>query len=456
MRANRQLRTQLRIQSVLFSVLFLVLVMLLAFLARDYRKEWDVTVTARNTLSQPMLDLLGRLQGPVTFTAYALKRDIAGTNVHKLIEEHMRRYQSAKPDIALRIIDPREEPKQAEAAGIRAENELVIEYRKRVEHLPLGELGNEQSVANALMRLARGSESLILALEGHGERRLDGPAANDLAKFGRYLQQNGFRLNTLSLVLAQDVPANASLLVIASPQIDVQAAEVEKIQRYVRSGGNILWLIDPGPLHGLDPLAETLGLVLTPGTIVDLASPRPNGPPVFATATPGSSGRHAVTAALRYNTTFPYARQIDTAESEDWQITPLIEVAQRGWVEVGKLDDQPTFDAAHDLRGPVNIAAAFQRAVGDRQQRVLVVGCGSFLSNTYLGNGGNLQLGMAMVNWLASEDDLVSIDPRPAADSRIEIDQMRLYATALFFLLVLPFAFALSGVIVWWRRRNAT
>ena len=130
MRANRQLRTQLRIQSVLFSVLFLVLVMLLAFLARDYRKEWDVTVTARNTLSQPMLDLLGRLQGPVTFTAYALKRDIAGTNVHKLIEEHMRRYQSAKPDIALRIIDPREEPKQAEAAGIRAENELVIEASK--------------------------------------------------------------------------------------------------------------------------------------------------------------------------------------------------------------------------------------------------------------------------------------------------------------------------------------
>ena len=149
------------------------------------------------------------------------------------------------------------------------------------------------------------------------------------------------------------------------------------------------------------------------------------------------------------------ARQIDVAESDDWQITPLIEVAQRGWVEVGKLDAQPTFDAARDQRGPVNIAAAFQRTVGDRQQRVMVVGCGSFLSNTYLGNGGNLQLGVAMVNWLASEDDLISIDPRPASDSRLEIDQMTLYAIALFFLLVLPFAFAVSGVLVWWRRRRA-
>ena len=74
----------------------------------------------------------------------------------------------------------------------------------------------------------------------------------------------------------------------------------------------------------------------------------------------------------------------------------------------------------------MNIAAAFERTLGDKQQRVVVVGNGSFLSNSYLGNGGNLQLGVAIVNWLASEDDLVAIDPRPASDSRIEIDQLTL------------------------------
>ena len=452
MQANRRLRVRLRVQSGLFLVLFFVLVMLTAFLARTYQKEWDVTRSARNTLSQQTLDVLRQFDGPLTVTAYALAQDASGTDVHKAIEQRMGAYRRAKPDLVLQLVDPRVEPKRTEAAGVRTPNELVIEYRKRTEHLRIAEW-NEQTFANALMRLARGSASLVMWLEGHGERRLDGIANHDLGEFGRQLQQKGLKLNSLNLALAPEVPANIALLVITTPQADVQPAEAEKLQRFLATGGNLLWLIDPEPLRGLEPLAETLGLVLTPGTVVDFTLRPRAGPPVFAVAT--SYGQHPVTAAFRYNATFPYARQIGVNESEDWQTTPLVDVAQRGWVEVGKLDETPTFDASRDIKGPVTIAAAFERTVADRQQRVIVVGGGSFLSNTFLGNGGNLQLGIAMVNWLASEDDLVSIDPRPAPDARIEIEQMTLYAIALFFLLVLPVAFVLTGAIVWWRRRKA-
>ena len=452
MQANRRLRVRLTLQSGLFLVLFLTLVTLLAFLARDYRKEWDVTHNARNTLSQPTLDVLRRLDAPLTITAFAVAQDPTGTNVHKLIEERLRPYRRAKPDLDVKFVDPREEPKRAEAAQIRTPNELVIEYRRRIEHIALGEF-NEQSFASVLMRLARGSESLVLWVEGHGERRLDGVANHDLGEFGRQLQQKGLKLNSVNLALAQAVPSNAALLVLATPQSEVQPAEVEKIQRFLKDGGNLLWLLDPEPLRGLHPLAETLGLVLTPGTIVDAALRPRSGPPVFAVGT--SYGSHPITAAFRYNTLFPYARQIGVAEREEWRVAPLIEVAQRGWVEMGPLDEKPTFDKARDLPGPVMIAAAFERAVGERQQRVVVVGNGAFLSNTYLGNGGNLQLGMAMINWLAAEDALVSIDPRPAADSRIDIGQTTLYAIALGFLLFLPLAFVLTGAFIWWRRRRA-
>jgi ABC-type uncharacterized transport system involved in gliding motility auxiliary subunit len=449
--ANRRLRLRLRVQSGLFLVLFFVLVMLVAFLARMYQKEWDVTRSARNTLSQATVDVLRQLDGPLTVTAYALAQDASGADVHKLIEERMRPYRRAKPDLDLQLVDPREQPKRTEAAGVRTPNELVIEYRKRTEHLRIGEW-NEQSFANVLMRLARGSASLVMWLEGHGERRMDGIANHDLGEFGRQLQQKGLKLNSLNLAIAPEVPANAALLVITAPQADVHPQEVAKLRRYLDSGGSVLWLIDPEPLRGLEPLAEALGLVLTPGTVVDFALRPRAGPPVFAVA--ASYGQHPVTGAFRYNATFPYARQIGVSESEDWQITPLIDVAQRGWVEVGKLDENPTYDASRDIRGPVTVAAAFERTVGDREQRVIVVGSGSFLSNTYL-DRGNLQLGIAMVNWLASEDDLVSIDPRPSPDAHIEIAQMTLYAIALFFLLALPVAFALMGLVVWWRRRKA-
>ena len=452
MQAGRKLRARLLVQSGLFVVLFIGLVMLLAYAAQRYHREWDITRSARNTLSQSTLDVLRQLEGPLNVTAYAVTQSASGANVHKQIEERMRAYRRAKPDIALVLVDPREDPKRAEAAGLRTPNEIVVEYRKRTERIPLGEF-NEQSFTNALMRIMRGSSSLVMWLEGHGERRLDGIANHDLGEFGKQIQQRGLKINSVNLALAQDVPANASVLVIASPQTDLQPAEVEKVQRYVRNGGNLLWLIDPEPLRGLQPVAEMLGLVLTPGTIVDPTLRARSGPPVFAVAT--SYGQHPITSAFRDNSLFPYARQIGVTEMEDWRVTPLIEVAPRGWVEMSKLDEKPVFDASHDLPGPVNIAAAFERTVNEKQQRIVVIGNGAFLSNAYLGNAGNLPLGVATLNWLTAEDSLVAIDPRPAADSRIDLDETMRYLLVFGFMIALPLAFVVTGVVIWWRRRRA-
>src|SRR3712207_9108894 len=89
MQASRRLRLRLAVQSGLFIALFLALVMLLAFLAREYRQEWDVTGTARNTLAQPTLEVLRQLDGPLTVTAFAVAQDPSGANVHKIIEERL-------------------------------------------------------------------------------------------------------------------------------------------------------------------------------------------------------------------------------------------------------------------------------------------------------------------------------------------------------------------------------
>ena len=158
---------------------------------------------------------------------------------------------------------------------------------------------------------------------------------------------------------------------------------------------------------------------------------------------------------LTKNTYFPYARQIGAIESEEWRVTPLIDVAQRGWVETGNLDKDIKFDKARDIPGPINVASAFERPVGNREQRVVVVGTGNFLANTYVGNLGNLDLGINMVNWLVGDDRLIAIQPRPAPDSTLEIGPYALYLIAFTFLLALPAAFTITGAVIWWRRRKA-
>jgi hypothetical protein len=135
---TRGFRFQLLAQSGLFILLLLALVTLTAYLAREYHREYDATAGARNTLAANTLDVLRQIDGPLNITAFALAKDASGANLQKALQERMRAYQRAKPDIALTMVDPREDPKRASAAAIRSPNELVIEYKKRVEHLPLG------------------------------------------------------------------------------------------------------------------------------------------------------------------------------------------------------------------------------------------------------------------------------------------------------------------------------
>jgi len=444
---TRRRRLQLLVHHGLFVVLLVALVGLLAHLAREFRIEHDLTRSHRNTLSPATLGALKRLEGAVNITAYALARDSRGDYVHRRIEEFLRPYQRAKPDITVTFVDPREQPKAAAEAGVRAPVELVVEHRRRSEHLTEF---NEQAFTNTLMRLARISERLVLWLDGHGERKLNGPANHDLGEFGRQLEHKGLRINGVNLALAQEVPANAALLVIASPQVDLFPAETQKIRRYLARGGNLLWLIDPGPVRGLAPVAELLGLVLTPGTVVDPEAARYGASPALAVA--AVYGRHAVTEGFNLVTVYPQARQVETIDREEWRIRPLVEVAPRGCVKPGKIEGR--CDRNRDIAGPITIAAAFERAVGDKQQRVVVVGNGSFLSNTFIGNGGNRDLGVNMVNWLVGDDSLITLQPRGVTDSSIDVDHASLYLIAFGFLLALPLAFLITGVVIWWRRRK--
>lgn len=122
---------------------------------------------------------------------------------------------------------------------------------------------------------------------------------------------------------------------------------------------------------------------------------------------------------------------------------------------MSKLTASPAFDKASDLPGPVNIASAFERSVNDREQRIVVIGNGHFLSNTFLGNAGNLALGIGLLNWLSGSDRLVAIDSRSAAHEPLVLSPLRLYTTAALLFIVLPLGFAITGFVRWWRRRHA-
>jgi ABC-type uncharacterized transport system involved in gliding motility auxiliary subunit len=449
MKLNRKLRLQMLIQNGLFVVLLVGLAVAIGWLTKDIKTQWDLTQGKRNTLSQASADVLKQLNGPVAVTAYATAQDAEG-DVRKTVQTFLAPYQRAKKDFALTLIDPREEPQKAQAAGVRLNGELVIEYNGRSEHLTAL---TEQELTNLLLRLARSAERQVMYLDGHGERKLDGRANHDLGEFGNQLTAKGFRTAPLNLAQAQDVPGNIALLMIASPRVDLLPGEVIKIRRWVEKGGNLLWLIDNDSLHGLQALADELALNLMSGTVVD---PRAGGlklPATFALAT--RYGQHPITENSTITSVFPYARRIAASEGSKWRFTPLVEVAQDGWLETSGITDKVGFDRNRDVRGPIAVAAALEREVGDRKQRVVVTGSGHFLANQFIGTLGNLDLGVNMINWLAGDEALITIQPRTRSDLSLELSRAGLALIGGGFLLALPLAFLITGGVIWWRRRRA-
>jgi ABC-type uncharacterized transport system involved in gliding motility auxiliary subunit len=83
-----------------------------------------------------------------------------------------------------------------------------------------------------------------------------------------------------------------------------------------------------------------------------------------------------------------------------------------------------------------------------------VVGNGNFLANSFIANGGNLDLGINMVNWLAGDDQLISIQPKPLKD--VTVTYTALEGILIFggFVVVLPLALLIAGIVIWRRRRT--
>jgi ABC-type uncharacterized transport system involved in gliding motility auxiliary subunit len=446
---NKKLRLHYLVQNGVFVILLWLLVILLGYLAVQTRQQWDISQNGRNSLSETSIEILQKLQGPVQVTAYATEQDAQSGDIRKIIVDFIGLYQRVKPDLLLAFIDPVEQPLLAQEADIQMNGELVITFNQRIEHL---KIINEQAFSNALMRLARAEDKLIVALSGHGERRLDGKANHDLGEFGKHLRTNGFSSQQLNLVIEQDIPAQTDMLMIASPQTDLLPGEVDKLLSYIDRGGNLLWLVDQESLRGLLPLTEKLRLTLTPGVVVDPQAEQLKAPLTFALG--AVYGQHVITSDFDYITVFPFARQITIDENEEWRSVSLVEAAPQGWVETGDLNGGIVFDQAVDVPGPVNIAVALTRHIQDREQRIVVVGSGHFLANMYLGNGGNLDFGINLVNWLTGDEALMVIQPRATLDSNLAFSESALTLIAVGFLILLPVLFLVSGTVIWWRRRR--
>lgn len=428
----------------------------IGFLSSRHVWTSDWTRGARASLAPESVAVLKTLKGPVDVVGYLSPTGPLREEVAAVVE----RYTREKKDLTLSFIDPDRDPAASRQLGIAGNGALLVRYAGREQRVesPI----NERNLSNALERLARGGERVVAFVTGDGERQPDGHANADLGTFMGQVERRGIRAVPLNFSQTQGVPGNTDLVVLASPTASLPAGSVAALVDYVRSGGNLLWLTEPGNADpGTGALADVLGVRILPGVLVDGqgSTLNVNDPRIIVV---GDYPFHAITRGFRDTSLFPQVAALAQVSDHDWAVVPFLRSGERSWTAFGGIDnDKPATIAFHpeagELKGPLDFGFALNRlspSPAKSEQRAVVIGDGDFISNTYVGNGGNRALGERIVDWLLGDDVLVDLPTRGAPDRVIALSQDHLNAISFGFLIALPALLIGLGVGIAWRRRK--
>ncbi len=124
------------------------------------------------------------------------------------------------------------------------------------------------------------------------------------------------------------------------------------------------------------------------------------------------------------STAFPLSRSLETKNTDKTTITKLFSTPPTASPPPIWLRREIRIDPAKDKHGPFTLAVAgtYDGAKPSDSGRFVVVGNSGWASNQALGFSGNRNLLLNMINWLSSDEDLISIRPKEPEDRRINFN----------------------------------
>jgi ABC-type uncharacterized transport system involved in gliding motility auxiliary subunit len=435
-------------------------------------KRWDLTANQQFSLSDQTAKLLADLKSPVKFLAFDRSADL------ERFRTRLASYEYASKQVSTEYVDVDKYPARAKDYEIQQYGTVVVEYMGRKERATSD---SEQDLTNALIKVLNPTKKKIYFLSGHGEKDPASPSSEPTGfnEVATALRLDNYEFDKLVLAQTTEVPADATIVVLAGPKTDLLETEVPRLEAYLAKAGKLLVLLDPpddlktvNKTPRLTGLLAAWGFKATDTVVVDLSG-RSNVATVAVVAPPYPA--HKITEGFNLLTVFPLARAItaETGAGEGRTPQPFLQTHQRSWAEatLTQLRDPNQLkpeEANGDILGPVTIGMAVAvpskppappaaDAKTDQppppETRVVVIGDSDFASNSALGGEGNRDLFMNTLSWLSQQENLISIRPREASDRRLTLTASQITGMFVLSVFLLPGAVFGAGVYTWWRRR---
>jgi ABC-type uncharacterized transport system involved in gliding motility auxiliary subunit len=425
-------------------------------LADRYDKSYDTTSNKRYSLSDQTAKLVRGLKQDATITYF--NQGTRFRDGRDLLDQ----YSNLSPRVHVEYVDPDKDPQRAREAGIRSLGTAIVQVGAKKEE---AKSMTEEGITGAFIRDLKSTNRTICFLGGSGEHQLEGSDRDGLSRFKDLLARDNYETRSIDLLQKAEVPAACTTLVIAGPTKDYQQPQVDALKKYVEDGGRALLALDPPLKLGRSQIADNdalttvlsgWGVTLDKDLILDL---NPIGQlaglgPQVALVTRYAS-QPIVNDMKGTATGFPLARSLEFKNTDKTSVQKLFDSSASSLATTNLSSSAVNVNDPKNKKGPLTLAAAGTYSTGkeNSQGRFVVVGSSSWVANGFITFNGNDDLAMNTINWLASDEDLISIRPKQLEDRRITMTKAQLSWVRVTSQFLLPLVVVVAGISVWWKRR---
>ena len=439
--------------------------------ADRYDKSYDSTSNKQFSLSEQTSKIVKGLKTDAQLTYFGSDFNYA--------RDTLDRYSSLSPKVHASYIDPERKPQAARAAGFRSDSPVIVEIGSRREG---AKSVTEEEITGALIRATKTGQRTVCMLSAAGEHSVDEQDSGGYSDLKALMERENYKVRTESLApaaqaadktltlgqqpsaAAVEVPKDCTVLVIAGPKNDYASPVVAAIEKYVENGGRALILLDatvrlgktepPTENEELDKVLAKWGVTPDKDLVLDLSGfgrlfqLGPEVPFILKYES------HPITQPLtRVPTAYPLARSLEAKSTDKTTVTKLVTTTEDS-IGTESVSPQGAVDPRKGKKGPLTLAAAGTYS-GSPQGRFVVVGTSLAAENSMVASRplGNRDLLVNMVNWLSSDEDLISIRPKSREDRPLNMTQQRMQISFWLGVLVLPLAVVGTGLFTWWKRR---
>src|ERR1700728_18016 len=443
--------SQLGTNTTILTVAVIAILVVVNFFGFRHHKRFDLTTEKLFTLSDQTKQVVGGLQTDVTIVRFDKSRNPA-------LDDEMTEYTNLSRRLRFQNIDPQQKPEVAQQYGATRMGDVIVASGSRKEHLESGVEGgiSEEDITRAIMKVTRDTVKTVCFVTGHGEKSLTDSSESGFSRVDGGLKGQNYNTKTINLVSENGIARECDVVVDAGPTQQFFPQEAAILDNYLQGTGKVLILVDPQTDPKLGEVFNAWNTSVGDNVVIDasgVGSLIGAAPAIPLVTTFGESPITKNFTGMM--TFFPLARTGSIADKSktEPQSVELLKTSPRSFTVPNLKQGQNKLAFDPKTAGPLSLGVAASRKSGSGEARLVVIGNSAFAANPFVDQQKKGDLFYNTINWLAQDENLISIRPKSQTNRRITMTQGQSAALTWFDLVLLPGIVILSGIYIWWKRR---